>query len=92
MERKGLEDLRDKLGNPIDINNFNLSDNVKGKKTLETPNVAPKPLPIKVTPSIPEEYKGKTWQELFRENKLEYIRQNHFDLFEKLKKKEIETL
>jgi hypothetical protein len=92
MERKGLADLRDKLGNPIDINNFNLSDNVKDKKTLKTPNVAPKPLPIKVTPSIPEEYKGKTWQELFRENKLEYIRQNHFDLFEKLRKKEIETL
>lgn len=92
MERKGLEDLRDRLGNPIDINNFNLSDNFKGKKPLETPNVAPKPLPIKVTPSIPEEYKGKTWQELFRENKLEYIRQNHFDLFEKLRKKEIETL
>ena len=41
MERKGLADLRDKLGNPIDINNFNLSDNVKDKKALETPNVAP---------------------------------------------------
>lgn len=90
MERKGLADLRDKLGNPIDIKNFNLSDNVKDKKQLVTPNVAPQP--IKVTLSIPEEYKGKTWHELFVENKLEYIRQNHFDLFEKLRKKEIETL
>ena len=90
MERKGLEDLRDRLGNPIDINNFNLSDNFKGKKPLVTPKVAPQP--VKVTPSIPQEYKGKTWHELFVEDKLEYIRQNHFDLFEKLRKKEIETL
>lgn len=84
MERVGLADLRDIHGNLIDVNNFS---------KLETKT--PPPLIAKEQKEInnlPEEYKGKTWHELYVNNKLEFIKNTYPNLFEKLRKGEIKTL
>lgn len=82
MERIGLADLCDKHGNAIDVNNFNIPDEeIK----------APPPEPKK-RPEIPEEYKGKTWHELYVNNQLEFIKNTYPNLFDKLRTGEMKTL
>lgn len=84
MERVGLADLRDIHGNLIDVNNFSKLET----KTLP-PLIAKEQKEIN---NLPEEYKGKTWNELYLKNQLEFIRDNYPHLFEKLKNGTIKTL
>lgn len=79
---EGLADLTDGKGNKI-----NLSDFTKKEPKQET-----KAIPeIVKSNSLPEAYKDKVWDELYKSDELETIRTQHPEHYEKLRKEKFKN-
>jgi hypothetical protein len=75
----GLRDLVDGWGNKINLSDF-------AKQARE-------PMPKKeIKPSLPDEYNGKKWDELYKSDQLEIIRKHHPEHYENLKNEKYKTI
>jgi hypothetical protein len=73
----GLRDLTDGKGNKINLSDFAKTTT---NNALSTENKDDS------KPSLPDTYKGKNWDDLYRSDELETIRTQHPEHYEKLRK------
>jgi hypothetical protein len=79
---EGLADLTDGKGNKINLSDF----------TKKEPNQETKPISeIVKSNSLPEAYKDKDWDELYKSDELETIRTQHPEHYEKMRKEKFKT-
>jgi len=82
-KRVGLEDLIDIHGNEINLSDF----------ATKKPSLPPKEVQkTKVTDSLPTEYKGKNWDELFITGDLEKLKNKHPEHYEKLRAEKLKNI
>lgn len=78
----GLADLSDANGNKINLSDFAKKEPAQHQKEVQR---------MVSSNSLPEIYKGKDWNELYRSNELETIRTQHPEHYEKLRKEKFKT-
>ena len=78
----GLADLTDGKGNKINLSDF--AKTMAQKATANENKGDSKP-------SLPDTYKGKNWDDLYRSDELEAIRTQHPEHYEKLRKEKYKT-